>query len=66
MNKNYTFNANTERFTYLTGRSLSAFKRDFKTIFNETPSRWLTKKRLQETFFLLIKSINVLLKYILI
>lgn len=55
MNKNYTFNVNTERFAYLTGRSLSSFKRDFKTIFNETPSRWLTKKRLQEAFFFIDK-----------
>lgn len=27
MNKNFHFNVNVERFAYLTGRSLSAFKR---------------------------------------
>lgn len=53
MLRNYKFNVGIEQFAYLTGRSLSAFKRDFKTIFNETPSRWLVQKRLQEAYFLL-------------
>ena len=47
MNRNYKFNVSNERFAYLTGRSLSAFKRDFKGLFNEAPNRWLVKKRLQ-------------------
>lgn len=55
MNKNFMFNVNIERFAYLTGRSLSAFKRDFQSIFNETPNRWLVKKRLQEAYFLIEK-----------
>ncbi len=55
MNRNYKFNVSIERFAYLTGRSLSAFKRDFNTIFNQTPSRWLVQKRLQEAYFLLDK-----------
>jgi AraC-like DNA-binding protein len=53
MNRNFKFNVSVARFAYLTGRSLSAFKRDFKIIFNETPSRWLVKKRLQEAYFLI-------------
>ncbi|KMQ65092.1 AraC family transcriptional regulator [Chryseobacterium angstadtii] len=53
MQQNYKFNVSTERFAFLTGRSLSAFKRDFKTIFNETPNRWLIKRRLQEARFLI-------------
>jgi AraC-like DNA-binding protein len=53
MNRNYRFNVNIERFAYLTGRSLSAFKRDFVTVFNATPSRWLLEKRLQEAHFLI-------------
>jgi AraC-like DNA-binding protein len=36
----------------LTGRSLSAFKRGFKSVFKESPSRWLVRKRLQEAYFL--------------
>src|ERR1035437_6647051 len=55
MNRNFKFNVTIERFAYLTGRSLSAFKRDFKAIFNETPSRWLVQKRLQEAYFLIDK-----------
>ena len=53
MERNYKFNVSVARFAYLTGRSLSAFKRDFKAIFNETPNRWLIKKRLQEAHCLL-------------
>jgi AraC family transcriptional regulator, exoenzyme S synthesis regulatory protein ExsA len=53
MNGNYKFNVSVERFAYLTGRSLSAFKRDFKTVFNQTPNRWLVQKRLQEAYFLI-------------
>jgi AraC-like DNA-binding protein len=33
MNRNYRFNVRIDRFAYLTGRSLSAFKRDFQAIF---------------------------------
>lgn len=40
----------------MTGRSISAFKRDFKEIFKETPNRWLVQKRLEEAHFLLQKS----------
>lgn len=55
MNRNYQFNVSIERFAYLTGRSLSAFKRDFKSIFNDTPNRWLIEKRLREAYFLIDK-----------
>lgn len=51
--QNYKFNVSLERFAYLTGRSLSAFKRDFKQIFEDTPGRWLVKRRLQEARFLI-------------
>lgn len=53
MSRNYRFNIPLERFAFLTGRSLSAFKRDFRTAFNETPARWLTRKRLEEAYFLI-------------
>lgn len=55
MNKNFKFNVSIQRFAYMTGRSLSTFKRDFKEIFNETPNRWLVQKRLQEAHFLIDK-----------
>ncbi|WP_294297371.1 AraC family transcriptional regulator [uncultured Chryseobacterium sp.] len=47
MEKNFMFNLPLEKFGYLTGRSLTTFKRDFSKIFNLTPQRWLTKKRLE-------------------
>ncbi|ACU63432.1 helix-turn-helix domain-containing protein [Chitinophaga pinensis] len=47
MERNYMFNMPLERFSYLTGRSLSTFKRDFKKAFDISPQRWLTQKRLE-------------------
>lgn len=47
MEKNFMFNLPLEKFGYLTGRSLTTFKRDFSKAFNTTPQRWLTKKRLE-------------------
>lgn len=55
MNRNFKFNVSIERFAFLTGRSLSAFKRDFTATFNDTPNHWLVKKRLQEAHFLIDK-----------
>jgi AraC family transcriptional regulator, exoenzyme S synthesis regulatory protein ExsA len=55
MMKNYKFNVTLQRFSFLTGRSLSAFKRDFNTIFNDTPSNWLIQKRLEEAYYLIAK-----------
>lgn len=47
MEKNYMFNMPLEKFGYLTGRSLTTFKRDFKKAFQVTPQKWLTQKRLE-------------------
>ena len=47
MEKNYMFNMPLEKFSYLTGRSLTSFKRDFKKTFNTTPQNWLTQRRLE-------------------
>jgi AraC family transcriptional regulator, exoenzyme S synthesis regulatory protein ExsA len=55
MNRNYKFNVGIGRFAYLTGRSLSGFKRDFREIFNDTPNHWLVQRRLQEAHFLIDK-----------
>ena len=55
MNHNYKFNISLERFAFMTGRSLSTFKREFKAVFNNSPGKWLIKKRLQEAYFLLDK-----------
>ncbi|HWK02021.1 MAG TPA: AraC family transcriptional regulator [Puia sp.] len=53
MNNNYKFNVSIEHFAYLTGRSLSAFKRDFKKIFDDTPNHWLIDRRLREGYFMI-------------
>ncbi|NML36940.1 AraC family transcriptional regulator [Chitinophaga sp. G-6-1-13] len=47
MEKNFMFNLPLEKFGYLTGRSLTTFKRDFQKAFQLTPQRWLTQKRLE-------------------
>ncbi len=53
MNRNYHFNVSLDRFAYLTGRSLSTFKRDFEKQFHQTPSRWLLQKRLAQAWHLI-------------
>ncbi|GEL11128.1 AraC-type DNA-binding protein [Flavobacterium glycines] len=47
MERNYMFNMPLEKFGYLTGRSLTTFKRDFKKAYNTTPQKWITQKRLE-------------------
>ncbi|WP_204335981.1 helix-turn-helix domain-containing protein [Leptobacterium flavescens] len=56
MLKNFQYDLKIEDFAKLCGRSLSAFKRDFKNCFNNTPSRWLNDKRLEYAKTLLIGS----------
>lgn len=53
MNGHFRYNVPLEKFAFLTGRSLSGFKRDFGVLFGITPSRWLTKKRLYEAKYLI-------------
>ncbi|MBI1224365.1 MAG: helix-turn-helix domain-containing protein [Bacteroidetes bacterium] len=55
MNQHYKFNVSNQRLAFMTGRSLSAFKRDFEKTFHLSPNRWLVKKRLEEAYFLLEK-----------
>ena len=47
MEENYMYNLKLEAFASLCNRSLSSFKRDFKSIFGTTPGKWLLQKRLQ-------------------
>ena len=46
MEEHFMYNLPLERFAFLTGRSLTTFKSDFKKIFKNTPGKWLTEKRL--------------------
>lgn len=47
MARNFTSDLSVEEFAHYTGRSLSAFKRDFAALYHETPSRWIIQQRLQ-------------------
>lgn len=54
MEKNYSCDLTIEQFAHYTGRSLSAFKREFADCFEgETPARWIVKRRLEESMRLL-------------
>lgn len=55
MNAHYRYNVGLDQMAFLTGRSLSTFKRDFKRAFNTTAGRWLTKKRLEEAQYLIVQ-----------
>lgn len=46
MDANFCFNLKLEDFARLSYRSLSAFKRDFEELYNTSPGKWLTEKRL--------------------
>lgn len=47
MDQHFLYNLPLEKFGYLTGRSLTTFKKDFQKVFKTTPGRWLTQKRLE-------------------
>ncbi|MBU2914629.1 AraC family transcriptional regulator [Reichenbachiella agariperforans] len=51
MEEHFMYNLPLERFAFLTGRSLTTFKSDFKKIFKKTPGKWLTEKRLNLAHF---------------
>ena len=44
--ENYTSPISLDELAYLSGRSLSSFKRDFQDIYGESPARWIREKRL--------------------
>ncbi|MCI5083771.1 MAG: AraC family transcriptional regulator [Saprospiraceae bacterium] len=48
MEHNYDKPLKMEDYAYLTGRSLSTFRRDFKHYFNTTPQKWIKEKRLDK------------------
>jgi len=56
MNRNFRFNISLERFAFLSGRSLSSFKRDFQKTFGTNPGSWLKRKRLAEAYFQISKN----------
>jgi len=56
MEKNYCFRLRLEDYADLCHRSLSAFKRDFQQIYNETPGRWIMKRRVEHAARILVNS----------
>jgi AraC-like DNA-binding protein len=48
LNENYMYDLSMEEIASYTGRSLAAFKRDFKKISSLSPEKWLIRKRLEE------------------
>jgi AraC-like DNA-binding protein len=56
MMKNFQHDIALEDFARLCGRSLSAFKRDFKNYYHESPGKWLTNKRLDHARNLLLST----------
>ena len=53
MEQNFDKPLKIEDYAYLTGRSISTFRRDFKSYYQITPQKWLKEKRLE-------KAINIL------
>lgn len=47
MTHNFRFNIPLEELAKQSGRSLSTFNREFRALFNDTPHKWIKKKRLQ-------------------
>jgi AraC-like DNA-binding protein len=56
MLKNFQHDLELEEFAHMCGRSLSAFKRDFKNTYDQTPGKWLNHKRLEYASTLLLTS----------
>lgn len=46
--KNYASPVSLSELAYLSGRSLSSFKRDFQGIYNMSPALWIREKRLEK------------------
>ncbi len=53
MENNFCFNLRLEDFARLTARSLSAFKRDFETVYQTSPGKWIQEKRLKHSLHLI-------------
>ena len=54
--ENYTSPISLDELAYLSGRSLSSFKREFQNIYGEPPARWIREKRLSKAHEMLRSS----------
>ena len=53
MEKNFAKPLKVEDYAYLTGRSLSTFRRDFKAYYQTTPQKWIQEKRMDKALQIL-------------
>jgi AraC-like DNA-binding protein len=60
METNFFTNLSLEEFARLCARSLSAFKQEFKNIYQTTPGKWLQEKRLEYARYLLETTDNTI------
>jgi len=51
--QNYASPVTIPELAYLSGRSLSSFKRDFQDIYNTSPAQWIRTKRLEKALDML-------------
>jgi len=61
MEDNFLYNLTLDDFAKIALRSLPTFKREFKSVYNTTPGKWLLQKRLENATLLLnstSKSVN--------
>lgn len=56
MEENYTNPVSLPDLAFLSGRSLSTFKREFQAIYNTSPLKWIRKRRLEKAQQLLIET----------
>lgn len=54
--EHYATPVTVEQLAWLSGRSLSTFKRDFQALYHEAPARWVRERKLQEAASLLRKT----------
>lgn len=54
MEENFSYNLKLEGFATLCAKSISTFKRDFKTIYKTSPAKWLLEKRLSHAHHLIV------------
>lgn len=59
MEANYTNPVSVSDLAYLSGRSLSSFKRDFFSIYQMPPAQWIRERRLQKAKELLAAALPV-------
>lgn len=53
MEQNFDKPFKIEDYAYLTGRSVSTFRRDFKSYYDLTPQKWLKEKRMEKALQIL-------------